>query len=188
MPSATEPARARPGKTTSAAMMGITTAVVIGTVVIAAVQAVTSTSSAIVRIAYAKIPHYRAMDVQGTKHVVALISWAIHVAMIKTTTAAAIGTVVIAAGKITTSYNTRTAPPVIVKIRSLLSHARGIVEVSTTRVTAAAMTTITIAVANMMVETVVKSPGTNSNGPTVVIASVRTRLRVDQTRRRVSVP
>merc|ERR1711959_620606 len=101
---------------------------------------------------------------QGTKHVVASISWATHVAMIKTTTAAAIGTVVIAAGKITTSYNTSTAPRVSVWTRSLRSHAWGIVEVSTTRVTAAAMTTTTIAVANMMVETVVESPGTNSNG------------------------
>lgn len=187
MPSATEPARAIAGKETSAAMMGITTAVVIGTMVTAAVQAVTSTSLTIVQSAYAKIPRSRATNVQGIKHAVPPISWAIHVAMIKTTTAAAIGTVVIAAGKITTAYNTSTAARVRAWIRRLRSNAKGIVEVSTTRVTAAAMTITTIVVVNMMVETVVETAGTISNGPTVTIVGVRTRLKVDRTRRRVSV-
>jgi len=160
--------------------MGITTVVVIGTVATAAVQAVTSTSLAIVRSVYAKIPRYRANNVQGTEHVALPTLWGINVVMTKTTTVAAIGTVVIAAGKITTSSNSRTARRVRVWIRDLRRNAKGIVEVSTTRVTAAAMTTTTIAVVNMMVETVVERPGTNFNFPTVKNVSVWTRLKVDK--------
>jgi len=155
MPSATELARVLLGRETSAATMGITTAVVIGTVVTAAVQAVTNTSLVIVQCVYAKIPHYRAANVQGTGHVVPPTLWAIHVVMTKTTTVAAIGTVVIAAVKIMTSSNSRTAKCVRVWIRDIRRNARDIVEVSTTRVTAAAMTTTTIAVVNMMVRSII---------------------------------
>lgn len=155
-PSATEPAATISGKMTSAATMGITTAVVIGTVVTAAGKAATSTSLTIVQSVYAKIPHKQPINVQGTEHVVTPATLAIHVAMIQTTTAAAIGTVVIAAVKITTTCNSRTAPSVIVWIRSSSSHARVIVEVPITLVITAAMTITTIAVVNMMVETVVE--------------------------------
>jgi len=175
----TEPAAMNSGKRTSAATMGITTVAVIGTAVTAAGKAATCTSLAIVQSVYAKMARKWSNNVQGTDHVVTPATLAIHVAMTQTTTAAAIGTMVIAAGKITTTCNSRTAPSVIVWIRSSSSHARVIAEVSITLAMAAAMTITTIVVVNMMVETVVEIAVTITNGPTVTIVSAWTQITVD---------
>merc|ERR1711959_634622 len=94
---------------TSAVTMRITTADAIGTAVTAVAKASTSTSLAIAKSVYVKNRHYWTHNVQGTENVVLLLSWAIDVVMMQTTTVDVIGTVVIAAEILETNSNSRTA-------------------------------------------------------------------------------
>lgn len=115
--SVVEPARPPRGKVMDAAMMEITIAVATGTLATAAAKAATSTSLITAQSVCAKIPRSR-KSVRKAANVVSLPTWAMDVAMMKTTIAAVIGTRVIAAGNPATNTNFRTAQNASVWIRT----------------------------------------------------------------------
>merc|ERR1712037_499290 len=96
------------GEVTNAATMATTTAVAAGTLVTVAGKAATSISMIIARYANA-LTHRKRKSVRRTKNAVSPHTWAMVVVTMKTTFAAAIGTMVIAAGRTKTNSNTRTA-------------------------------------------------------------------------------
>jgi len=106
---AAESARPRNGKVTNAATTTITTAVVAGTAVTAVERLATNFSYHIAQNVFAKIPRKRRKSVRRAENVVSNSTWVMAVATMKTTTAAATGTVVTAVGRVTTNTNTRTA-------------------------------------------------------------------------------
>jgi len=99
-----EPAKPLDGKVTNAATMAITTAVVAGTVVTAVEKVVTRYSISIAPNVSVQILRKR-KSVQRTTNVVSSPIPATNVATMQTTTAVAIGTMVIAAGRAATNTN-----------------------------------------------------------------------------------
>merc|ERR1712019_50700 len=99
-----EPAQPLDGKETNAVTTGTTTAVAAGTGVTAVEKVVTPYSFHIALNANAKILR-KLSSVQGPRNALSSPMWATHVVMTKTTTAAAIGTMEIAAGRAVTSTN-----------------------------------------------------------------------------------
>jgi len=95
---------------TNAVTTGTTTAVVAGMVVTAVEKVVTLYSTRTAQNASAKILRKR-LSAQGRKNVFSSPTWATNVATMQTTTAVAIGTMEIAAGKAATSTNSLIVRP-----------------------------------------------------------------------------
>jgi len=105
------PVKNQSGKATNVVTMGITIIVATGTAVTVAGLAVIRTSSVIVRNVVAETPRSKRASVLRQTNVVCPSSMAMAVVTTKTTTAAATGTMVTAAGRIMTNFNLRTAKP-----------------------------------------------------------------------------
>merc|ERR1712046_298611 len=118
-------------------------------------------------------------------NVVSKATWAMGVAMMKTTTAVAIGTMAIAVARTTTNTNTITAQHASVWIQrniQMRQNAMDTAEVQTSKVTAIAMTATTTAVVTTTVVTVVETKEANGNTRIAQIANARTQLKRVQTR------
>lgn len=174
------PARPKRGKVMGAATMGTTTVAVTGMVVTAVAKAVTSINFLIARNVNAKIPRKRKRSARRSINALCLHTTEMDVAMMETTTAAAIGTMVIAAGSPTINSNLPTAKTnATVWIRltrriKIQRNAMDIAEVRTTKVMVTAMTATTTAVVNMTVVTVAARKVKN-NFSTAKSASAWTR-------------
>merc|ERR1719237_2023001 len=136
--------------------MRTTTAAVAGTLVTVAVKAVTSCSFLIALPANVWT-HRKRKSVRRTKNAVSPHTWAMVVVTMKTTIAAAIGTMVIAAGRTKTNSNTLTARHANVWIprkHQLPKNAMDTAQLHSTKVTATATTTTITAVVHTTVATV----------------------------------
>jgi len=103
------PVKHQSGKATNVVTMAITIIVATGTAVTVAGLAVTRTSTVIVRNVVAETPRSKKASVPRKTNVVRPSTMAMAVVTTKTTTAAATGTMVTAAGRIMTHSNLSTA-------------------------------------------------------------------------------
>jgi len=171
---------------TNAVTTETTTAVAAGTVVTAAERVVTLCSLLIAQIANAKIPR-KLLSVQALKNVPSSPTWATNDAMTKITTAIAIGTMEIAAGKAVTSTNSLTAKAANAWIRrQTRPSARVIVEAQITKVTATVTTTTTTVAVTTTVATAVARKALTSF-LTVKSANARIQLTLENKKRKASV-
>jgi len=137
--------------------MATTTVVVAGMLVTVAVKAVTSISTIIARSANAWT-HRKRKSVQRTKNAESPHMWEMVAVTMKTIIAAAIGTMVIAAGRTLTNSSTRTARHAnawIPRKQQVPKNAKDTAQLHSTKVTATATTTTITAVVDTMVATVV---------------------------------